>query len=717
MRTLAKLCCVLFAAAALVLVFPAPRASMQTPSDSSEAGASSMPAAILQARLLPQDPTDSDSFGKAVALSADGNTALVGNDTDNKTGVFVAGAAYVYTRSAAGVWTQQARLQASDIANNAFFGNAVALSADGNTALVSISPDGNGPIKVGAAYVFTRSGNVWTQQQRLQADDTGVGDGFGGTLALSADGNIAFVSAGGDDHAAGVDAGSLYVFTRSGGVWTQQQRLQADDAGPGDVFGTVAITPDAGTVLVGAAGDNNSGGSDAGSAYVFIRNGATWTQQARIQAADGGAGDNFGFSVALGAGGNTALVGAHRDDHAAGVDAGSAYVFTRSGTTWTQQQRLQAGDARPDDFFGGRVALSVDGNVALVTAHRADDGERSLAGAAYVFTRSGAAWAQQHKLQIHDPTSHDEFGTSAALSADGNTALVGAAFHRVNGLFSGAAYVFVDTSQPVPSRIDDTAFFVRQHYLDFFSREPDAEGFAHWTGVIDSCGADAQCREVRRINVSAAFFLSIEFQETGYLVYRIYKAAYGDATGVSTLGGTHQLLVPIVRFEEFLPDTQRVGNRVIVNQGDWQGQLEANKTAFTQEFVQRQRFLNDYPLSLTPTQFVDRLNGRAGGPLDAAERQALINELTANNTTAGRASVLRKVAEDPTLDARELNRAFVLMQYFGYLRRDPNEGPDTDHTGYDFWLGNLNRFNGNFEQAEMVKAFISSFEYRQRFVQ
>jgi hypothetical protein len=275
-----------------------------------------------------------------------------------------------------------------------------------------------------------------------------------------------------------------------------------------------------------------------------------------------------------------------------------------------------------------------------------------------------------------------------------------------------------DSSTGLANPVDRSDFFVRQHYHDFFSRQPDASGLAHWTNVIESCGANAQCREVNRINVSGAFFLSIEFKETGYLVERIYKAAYGDATGTSTLGGTpHTLSVPIIRLEEFLPDTQRIGRGVVVLQGDWQNQLEANKVAFTQEFVQRQRFLSAFPLSLTPAEFVDRLNGRAGGPLDPSERQALISELSNNNTTAGRARALRKVAEDPTLEAAEINRAFVLMQYFGYLRRNPNDAPDADHTGYDFWLGNLNKFNGNFEQAELVKAFISSIEYRQRFRQ
>ncbi|HEV2860520.1 MAG TPA: Calx-beta domain-containing protein [Pyrinomonadaceae bacterium] len=272
-----------------------------------------------------------------------------------------------------------------------------------------------------------------------------------------------------------------------------------------------------------------------------------------------------------------------------------------------------------------------------------------------------------------------------------------------------------DGPSPVRGDAFDASFFVRQHYLDFFSREADAPGLAHWTGVVNGCAPTTPCGEVLRVNVSGAFFLSIEFEQTGYLVERAYKAAYGDAVGASTLNGPHQLTVPVVRFEEFLPDTQRIGRDVVVLAPGWEELLEANKQAYFLEFVQRGRFTTAFPSAMTPTEFVDQLNTRAGGALDAAERQNLIGELTNNNTTSGRASVLRKVAEDSTLFAAERNRAFVLMQYFGYLRRDPNEGQDTDYTGYDFWLGNLNHFNGNFVQAELVKAFISSEEYRKRF--
>ena len=267
----------------------------------------------------------------------------------------------------------------------------------------------------------------------------------------------------------------------------------------------------------------------------------------------------------------------------------------------------------------------------------------------------------------------------------------------------------------LPVKIDYQPYFVRQQYKDFLGREPDESGLAFWTHEIDQCMGDAQCREVRRINVSAAFFLSIEHQNTGYLVERIYKTAYGDTTEAST-----GLVVPIIRRSEFLADVPIIRNGLIVGVGNWQAELNANKDAYALAFVQRARFTTAFPSTLTPTEFVDKLdlNG-GGGVLDSTERTNLINELTANNTNAGRASVLRKVAEDSDLDRREKSRAFVLMQYFGYLQRNPDDAPQPglNYSGWQFWLDKLNSFDGNFVQAEMVKAFLDSTEYRQRFGQ
>jgi hypothetical protein len=280
------------------------------------------------------------------------------------------------------------------------------------------------------------------------------------------------------------------------------------------------------------------------------------------------------------------------------------------------------------------------------------------------------------------------------------------------------------TNPPQLITIDDSDFYVQQQYVDFLNRMPDASGFAFWNSGITSCGASAPCVEVKRIDTSAAFFLSIEFQGTGYLVERLYKAAYGDATGTSTTGGTHQLAVPTVRFSEFVPDTKTIGQGVVVLQPGWPAVLEANKVSFTNTFVQRSRFTDPttgFPTSMTPAAFVNKLNSNIGNLMTAQEQNAAIAEFggtgdTAN--TAARARALRDVAENATFSQNggaEFQRAFVLMQYFGYLRRDPNTGPDTDHSGYEFWLGKLNQFNGSYQNAEMVKAFISATEYRGRF--
>jgi len=258
--------------------------------------------------------------------------------------------------------------------------------------------------------------------------------------------------------------------------------------------------------------------------------------------------------------------------------------------------------------------------------------------------------------------------------------------------------------------IDQTDFFVRQHYSDFLSRDPDASGIAFWDSDINSCGSTQECIDVNRINVSAAFFLSIEFQQTGYLVYRMYKAAYGNLPGAP---------VP-VKLIEFLPDAQETGQGVIVGQTGWETTLENNKQAFALDFVQRARFAAAFPTSLTPVQFVNTLFANAGMGPSPSDSAAAINEFggaTSTNDVAARARALRRVADNSILSQQEFNRAFVLMQYFGYLRRNPSDPPEPtlDYQGFDFWLNKLTSFGGNYINAEMVKAFVNSTEYRQRF--
>jgi hypothetical protein len=283
-----------------------------------------------------------------------------------------------------------------------------------------------------------------------------------------------------------------------------------------------------------------------------------------------------------------------------------------------------------------------------------------------------------------------------------------------------SATVTINDNDPADGSnpIDLTRFFVKLQYLDFLNREPDQGGWDFWTNNIDNCGANPGCIEVQRINTSASFFLSIEFQNTGYLVERIYKAAFGDAPGSSTFPSPHQLSVPSVRFNQFTSDTRQIGQGVIVLTPGWEQKLESNKQAFTLDFVQRAQFTPAFPTSQTPAQFVDTLFRNAGVTPSASDRNAAIAEFgsaTDTSDVGARSRALRDVAENTILQQQEFNRAFVLMQYYGYLRRNPNDPQDSDYTGYDFWLTKLNQFNGNYINAEMVKAFISSIEYRQRF--
>jgi sugar lactone lactonase YvrE len=269
-----------------------------------------------------------------------------------------------------------------------------------------------------------------------------------------------------------------------------------------------------------------------------------------------------------------------------------------------------------------------------------------------------------------------------------------------------------DTAQAAVNPLEDARFFVARHYQDFLNRNAadDPTGFNFWTKQLTDCAviADAQargdCLEDHRINVSAAFFLSIEFQQTGYLVHRLYTASYPD-TGARPKG--------LPRFTEFLRDTQSMQRGLVVGQGAWQQQLEANKQAFVLAFVQRPEFIAAQPETLSAGELVDRLFANAGvTPTDAERTSAVV--AFGGGGTAGRAAALRSVAESASVSARQFNSGFVLMQYFGYLRRGPNELPDADFSGYQFWLDKLNQF-GDFRNAEMVKAFLVSLEYQQRF--
>lgn len=399
--------------------------------------------------------------------------------------------------------------------------------------------------------------------------------------------------------------------------------------------------------------------------------------------------------------------------------AASTLQFSASTASVTEGTGSASVDATVTVTRSGDISFPASVNYATSDTSGAN-GCGVLNGAAssrcdYIATSGTLNFAAGQSSQtITIPITYDSFAEGPEVFTVNLSSPTG--LNAGLGSQSAITITINDSGFTGPNQIDTSGFFVREHYVDFLNREPDASGLSFWTNQMTNCGASDLL--VCKINVSGAFFLSIEFQQTGYLVERIYKTAFGDATGTSTTGGSHTLRVPVIRLNQFLPDTQRIGQGVVVGVGNWQQQLDDNKNAFTEEFVKRSTFVTALPLTLTPAQFVDTLNSNAKDnnnamPLSSAERDNLVNALT--NGTMTRAQVLRAVAEDADLANSEKNRAFVLMQYFGYLRRNPNDPQDSDYGGYEFWLGKLNAANGDYLAAEMVKAFITADEYRHRF--
>lgn len=385
-----------------------------------------------QQQLTAADGAALDQFGSVVVIS--GDTALVGAPYDTVGGKFHQGSVYVFVRSG-NAWTQQAQLFAGDGAAGDEFGWSVAL--DGDTAVIGADADDVfANTDQGTAYVFVRSGTTWTQQAHLFAND-GSGtdrDYFGSAVAVQ--GDTALVGAYLDDFLSNVNQGSAYVFVRSGTTWTLQQHLIAADGAAVDEFGW-SMALDGETAVIGAWSDTIGTNVQQGSAYVFVRSGTVWSQQAKLSAADGQAQDFFGVSVAIS--GDTVIAGSDLHDVGANTDQGSAYVFVRSGSNWTQQQQLSATDGAADDQFGHSVA--VIGESAVVGAWMDDVGSAIDQGSAYIFVRSGTTWAQEQQVTATDGAAGDQFGTSVALA--GNTLIAGAWADDVGAnMDQGTASVF-----------------------------------------------------------------------------------------------------------------------------------------------------------------------------------------------------------------------------------------------------------------------------------
>jgi len=423
----------------------------ETPGTATDTATDTTPEPTVSAeqvtKLAADDGDEDDNLGWALTLGNGGDTAVVGayNDEDPNgygEGPFGgSGSAYVFERSN-GTWSQSTKLSADDGDTGDWFAESAALSDDGTTVVLGAprdeDPDGT---DAGSAYVFTDSGGSWSQQAKLTPDDGDDSDQFGQGVAVASDGTTALVGATADEDPNGTDAGSAYVFTESDDSWSQQTKLSADDGDDSDRFGAPLAMADDGTALVGASGDEDPNGDSAGSVYVFEESDGTWSQQAKLAADDGDSGDAFGISAAISDDGATALIGAITDEDPNGPAAGSAYMFEKSDGTWSQQTKFADDDGDTNDVFGQGTTLNADGTTAVVGATGDEDPNGSSAGSAYVFTESDGTWSQQAKLTADDSDDGDLFGAPAAL-VDGTVLLGAYKDEDPNGTGAGAAYVF-----------------------------------------------------------------------------------------------------------------------------------------------------------------------------------------------------------------------------------------------------------------------------------
>ena len=649
--------------------------------------------------------------------------------------------------------TTHGAFQETNSSNQAAF--VTKLNSSGSIILYS-SYFGGGGLNNGARMALDAAGDIYLVGSTYSTTLPTTANAFQPSLSPpgtpgAADAYVARI------HPAGAGASDLLYSTYLGGSLSDgdgANKIALDSAGYVYVAGPTRstnfpTTPDA---LQGSS----AGGSDAFLVKMDLR--ASGAASLVYSTYIGGAADETVGGLALDGANNVYLTGKTNSSNfpvtatalqtvlAGGTDA---YVIklnpSRPGAAGVVYATYLGGTA-DENSFGSAIAVDNVGNAYLTGDTRSTKlpvtvgaFQPSIGGISDVFSAPGGD-AFAAKLNAAGTAlvyftylgGSDGDGASAiAIDSKGNAYLTGYTFSlnfpltsnaqqttqggsfdafvaRVDNPSSfGPSSVTATAASPnepnsLPNPIDDAEKFVRQQYLDFLNREPDPNGLAFWTSEITSCGSDANCILVKRVNVSAAFFLSIEFQQTGYLVDRLYLTSFARTP----------------RLREFWPDSRQISTGVIVNAPGWEQALENKKQAFVLAFVQRPEFQAGYPASMPADQFVNKLDADAGGVLTIAEKAQLVSVLGATPAdNAKRASVLRTVAENSTLQQREFNGAFVLMQYFGYLQRNPDDPPDSDQSGYNFWLAKLNQFNGNFGNAEMVKAFISAGEYRQRFGQ
>jgi hypothetical protein len=709
---------------------------------------------------------DSAEFAEAVTVDAAGNAYVTGSTFSNDfptvnpiqatygggstdaylSKINAAGNALVYSTYLGGSGNEDGRGVAVDSAGNAYL-----TGFTGSTNFPTLSPiqaTYGGGIEDTYALKVNAAGNALVYSTYLGGSEQDRGEG----IAVDSAGN-AYIS--GQTFSTNFPVANAIQPVNGGTTITQDATVTKLNAAGnaffystylgglgGEIAFAIAVDAAGNAYIAGASASNNTfptanaiqctraGGADviitklnaAGNAFFYSTYlGGSDSDEARGIALDS-SGNAYvgGFTHSS----NWPVVNAFQSTFGGDDSFGDAFMMKIADASTTPASSLQFGQATynvNEDVTSINVTVTRTGDTsnAVTVDYATADGtasERSDYTTALGTLRFAAGETSKTVALLISEDSHTEGAESFTLVLSNPTG--GGSI----GCTAGTATIQIadDASEPATNAIDNTAVFVGQHYHDFLNRQSDAAGQAFWENEINVCGTNAACIDDRRQNVSAAFFLSIEFQQTGYLVFRIYKETFTDSP---------QRPRGMPRYREFLRDTQEISRGVIVGVGNWEAQLETNKQEFARRWVQSAEFVAQFTLTMTAEQFVDKLFSNAETTPTAAERNAAIAAYGAGGTE-GRANALRSVADSASVYNRQYNAAFVLMQYIGYMRRNPNDAPDTSYAGYDFWLAKLNQFSiagedvrnetvarARIRRAQMVRAFLVSGEYRGRFGQ
>lgn len=709
---------------------------------------------------------DSAEFGQAIAVDSAGNTYVTGSTFSNdfptvnpiqategggSTDAFLsklnaAGSALVYSTYLGGGDNDSGEGIKIDSAGNAYLGGDTFSTNFPTASPIQAANGGNGDtfvLKVNAA------GNALVYSTYLGGSARDACEG----LAIDSSNNVYTT---GDTESSNFPTANAFQGTNGGTVLLQDAFVtKINAAGNALVYSTylggtggevgfgITVDSSGNVYLAGATGSNTT--LPTANAIQCVRAGGADAFVTKFNAA----GSALVYSTYLGG-------GAGDEARGIGIDsAGNAYIAGKtSSTNFPTVNAIQStfgGETAPfGDAFLTKISDTTTGPAsALAFTQTAPIVQEDVASLTLTVQRTGdTSGAVTVDYATGDGTASERSDYTTALGTlrfaagetsktidvlvnedskvEGNETFTIALSSPTGGATLSCATAVAtiqitdDGAEPTTNAIDDTPTFVGQHYHDFLNRQADAAGQAFWTNQITACGSDAGCIDRKRTDVSTAFFLSLEFQNTGYLVFRFYKESFTESAGRPR---------GMPRYREFLRDTQELGRGVVVGVGAWEAQLEANKQAFARAWVQKAEFVTQFPVGMTTAQYVDKLFLNSEVTPTAAERNAAITAYGIGDTD-GRAAALRSVADSGSVYNRQFSPGFVLSQYLGYLRRNPNDAPEPalDYSGFDYWLAKINSFSvagedvrtesvalARVKRAEMVRAFIISSEYRGRF--